>query len=296
MPSRRSLIASVATATTALAGCADRDADPSTSTDTDDGSTAADGTDSRGTPTTAAPGVTVDTVEPTAVDGPVRVLPVGLRRLLVEAARGDEPARGEFDVRVSIPPAPALLDVGTVELRGTDGVDGTYAVDVEGGNSYRRQYVAEPASSVPEDATVVDAASLPADRREFVRAAVEEHDVRVEPQTELGSWARRTFDGGYVRFEGAVYAGREEEQTDAGLLTGTVWYVLSLAPTDDATDATVLDCSPVDADAVDALVDVVARDGRYPKTVDAPGAELRSFASATDYCTLHKLTLDVAVG
>lgn len=290
MPSRRTFVASVAAATTptTLAGCLG--GDPADGTDRP-----SDGTAGSSTRTTSDPAVvTVDSVEPLPVDGPIRVLPDGLGGLLVEAARSDGPTRGEFDVCRSIPPAPELLALETVELRGTDEVDGTYAVEVEGGNSYRRQYVADTARSVPESATVVDGGGLSAERREFVRTAVDENDVRVEPHTELGTWARRTFDGGYVRLDGEVYHGREQERTDAGLMNGTVWYVLSLTPVTDTEAATVLDCSPVDVDAVDALLDVVARNGRYPKRVESPSDALRSFASATEHCMLHKLTLDVS--
>lgn len=269
MPSRRAVLASAAAVTTVPGCLGDED--------------------------TGTGAVTVDTVSATTADAPVRVLPTGLRNLLVEAARSDEAARGEFDVRVSIPPAPELPDLGTIELRGTDGVDGTYSADIEGGNSYRRQYVAESTSSVPENATVVDGESLSADQRAFVRTAVAEDDVRVEPHTALGTWARRTFDGGYVRLDGEVYHGREREQTDAALLTGTVWYVVSLTPAPEADDATVLDCAPVDADAVDALLTVVHRDGEYPKQVDSPSDELRSLASSTASCLFHKLTLDLSV-
>ncbi|WP_256298608.1 hypothetical protein [Haloarchaeobius salinus] len=296
MPSRRTFVASVAAASAALGGCAgigDDDDQPAV-----DGSTSTDPTTSAA-PTTGPTTVDDPAVRATIVDefgayDSIRVLPEGLRSLLVDAARDDEAVRGHYPMLVNQPPSPDLAAFETVALRGTDGVDGTYSVDVQAGGRYRMQFEAAPAESVPDDATVVDGSDLTGAQREFVRNATGSDPAEVYPETELGTWARTLLAEGYVRLDGEVYQGRELQQTDAEFFSRRVWYVLSLEPTD-ADDPVVLDCAPVEPGMADAVAGVVEDDEGEPRLVEGPSEGLVRLARETDAVLLHNVTVRLSI-
>ncbi|MFC4405659.1 hypothetical protein [Haloarchaeobius iranensis] len=289
MPSRRAFVASVAAATDTLAGCAGV-GDGSDQPD-DDTDTTVDPTDG----TTRPSAVSLDDVDPTAADEPIRVVPEGLRGLLADAARTDGVVRGHYPLAVNRPPSPGLAAFETVELRNTDAADGTYTVDVQAGGRYVMQFEAAPAESVPDDATVADGSELTAAQREFVRNATGSDPAEVYPETELGTFARTVLDGGYVRLDGTVYTGRERQQTDAEFFANRVWYVLSLEPVD-ADDPPVLDCTPVEPAVTDEVAALVAADSSVGDDEATPPSEaLVRLAREADAVLLHNLTLRLSV-
>ncbi|WP_257298982.1 hypothetical protein [Haloarchaeobius sp. FL176] len=289
MPSRRTFVASVAAASVTLAGCAGSGdgSDPAVSDGTDP-------TDDDTEPTTRPSTVSLDVVDPTAVDGPIRVLPEGLRRLLAEAARADGVVRGHYPLSVNRPPSPDIVAFDRVELRGTDAADGTYAVGVQAGGRYQMQFLAAPAESVPDDATVVDGSELTAEQREFVRAAAGDGVVETYPGTPVGTFARTVLDGGYVRLDGTVYSGREQQQTDAEFFANRVWYVLSLEPVD-ADDAVVLDCTPADPGAAAQVAELVEDSDGTPQYNPEPSDGLVRLGRELDAVLLHNLTARLSV-
>lgn len=294
MPSRRTFVASVAAAAVPLAGCASdgEGGTPATSdTPTDAPTSTAPTTDRT---TTADPAVSATVVDDFGAYDSIRVLPDGLRGLLVDAAGTDGVVRGHYELLVDQPPSPDLAALDAIELRNTDGVDGTYTVDVQTGGRYLMQFEAAPAESVPEDATVVDGSELTAAQREFVRDATGSEPAEVYPETELGTFARKVLDEGYVRLDGEVYAGREVEQTDASFFADRVWYVLSLESVD-AGDPVVLDCTPVDPGLAEAVAGVVDDDEGERRLVEDPSDELVRFAGETDAVLLHNVTVELTV-
>ncbi|WP_440990943.1 hypothetical protein [Haloarchaeobius baliensis] len=293
MPSRRTFVASVAAASATLAGCAGLDSGDDRPTN--------DGTEPTDAPTTTQSTTTADDprvqglqVDPGGVHGAIRVVPDGLRRLIVDAAREDGVVRGHYEMFVDQPPSPDLAAFETLELRGTDGVDGTYAVDVQTGGRYRMQFEAAPAESVPDDATVVEGSELTTEQREFVRNATGSDPAETYPETELGTFARTVLAESYVRLDGEVYQGRERRQTDAEFFADRVWYVLSLEPTD-ADDPPVLDCTPVESGMAEAVAGVVEDDRGTPRLVEEPTDRLVQLARETDAVMLHNLTLRLSV-
>jgi len=292
MPSRRTFVASVGVAAATLAGCAGLDdgSDPPTS----DGTDSTDGLTTPHRTTDDGPRVQGLQVDPGGVHGVLRVVPDGLRSLLVDAARADGVVRGHYELLVDQPPSPDLAALETVELRGTDGVDGTYAVDVQTGGRYLMQFEAAPAESVPDDATIVDGGELTAEQREFVRNATGSEPAEVYPETELGTFARTVLDEGYVRLDGEVYTGRERQLTDAEFFADRVWYVLSLEPVG-ADDPPVLDCTPVESGVVESVAALVEDDVGRARLVEEPSDGLVRLARETDAVMLHNLTLRLSV-
>ena len=292
MPSRRTFVASVAAASATLAGCAGvgDGSDPSTS----DGTDPTDRSTTTHQTTADGPQVQGLQVDPGGVHGAIRVVPDGLRTLLVDATRSDGAVRGHYPMLVNQPPSPDLAAFESVELRGTDGVDGTYSVDVQAGGRYRMQFDAAPAESVPDDATVVDGSELTGAQREFVRSATGSDSAEVYPETELGTWARTVLAEGYVHLDGEVYAGRERQQTDAEFFADRVWYVLSLEPVD-ADDPPVLDCEPVEPGLAEAVAGVVEDDRGVPRLVEEPSEALVRLARTTDAVLLHNVTVRLSV-
>jgi hypothetical protein len=297
MPSRRTFVATLAAASATLAGCAGLGDGSMDSPQTDE--TAADGPGTTGTDsktTDGTPAVGFDGVSPQDVDGRIRVLPDGLRDLLVDAARADGVVRGHYEMLMNRPPSPDLAALEAVELRGTDGVDGTYTADVQAGGRYRMQFVTERVASVPADATVVDGGELTGPQREFVLNASGSSAAEVYPGTELGTWARTVLDEGYVRIDGEVYRGRERQQTDAEFFANRVWYVLSLAAGAGATEPAVLDCTSVEQGVVDEVAALVAADTPGGDAEATPPSEaLVRLARETDAVMLHNLTLRLSI-
>jgi hypothetical protein len=296
MPSRRTFVASVAAASSVLAGCTgggdatETTVRGETATRADDGSTRTTGaTTDRTTETTQdSPVVDLALLERKAVDGPIRVLPGGLRTLLADAARADGPVRDHYQKVFDLPPSPVLGVFDTVELRGTDGADGVYDVDVQAGGRYEMRFEGNPVSSVPDDATVVAEHELTTRQRQFVADAVDDR-ATVYPETVLGTWARTVFQGGYVRFDGTVYRGREQQQTDVEFFAPRIWYVVTLTPVEGAADPFVLNCALLDVSVERTVFEALREDdgvGPVERVADPPPV-LLDLAREFDAVLLH---------
>lgn len=240
---RRALLAGLGGAV-ALAGC-QTDGDQS---DTDSPSP----TDSESATPTHSPTpsgrFSLTPTDPGAAAESVTVLPADLRAWLRDAATADTTVREHAGVDFApavqtyepIPPLSAFERVDIDDPGGDAG--GRYELAVEGGVRYDLLVGAEEVSP-PDDAEVTPIAELSGARRELALAAVgaeSDRDRRVFPETELGSWARTSFFGGYYRHDGTTYRGHEVQQTDAAFFSNRVWYVLSASATDREPSATLV--------------------------------------------------------
>ncbi|WP_435063646.1 hypothetical protein [Halobaculum sp. EA56] len=299
---RRSLLASLGVV--ALAGCSagggrddgqtdDGTAEDATSVDgaTDDGS---DGEDRPDTPT-----LRLSVAEEVPIDGPVRVHPGPLARLLERAAERDGPVRTHDGMALE-GKTPVLPDVETARLAGDAVDDGAYALDFDGGPRYEWLFGATSVEDPPADAEVVEVADLPADRRALALEAIHDGRPRAYPETPLGTWARTEFVGGYVRHEGTVYRGRELEQTDAAFFATEAWYVGTATPTDGATDAPRLLLDPLPDEARRVVDDLLASWAEELDPAEASVADLddpaRAALAETDWVLAHVAAFDLTTG
>jgi len=162
-----------------------------------------------------------------ALDGPLAVHPPDLREDLLLAAETSEPVRGHAVAAVHDAPRPVVTGFDVVELVGTDGADGTYAVTAEGGTRYELKVGLERADP-PADATVTDVGDLFAERASFLRTALD-GAATVYPETRRGEWVRHEVFDGYFGVDGTTYRGYEIQQTDAAFFSEEIWYVLGLS-------------------------------------------------------------------
>lgn len=198
-------------------------------------------------------------------------------------------------------PGPVLPQFEAVTLEtGEAALDGTYAVDCEGGTHYRLLVGAQPAESVPGEATVTPVSGLPDRRREVALAAIGNERVTVSPETRLGEWVRHGWFGGFFRHDGTVYRGTEVRQTDAALFSETLWIVLSLSPVagSDVDGPTLRfpDLDPSVRAFVDGeLANRTGGDEGVARTVDPLPDPVRSFAPGTEYLLTHTAVYEVEV-
>jgi hypothetical protein len=292
VPSRRDALRRIgalgALGAAALAGCTG-------SRWTDDAPGTATPTGRRGTTAGTRETVRFEHRDPSSLPAsspPVRVYSPSLRRLLDRAATADGPIRDTCGTYAPAP-RPVLPTLGAVELTDVGEADGTYAVDARAGTYYELLAGAERVDP-PAGATVRDAATLPPERRAFVRGVVTD-SVRVEPQTALGEFVCTAFFGGYWRVDGTVYRGHEVQQTDAAFFSERAWYVLELTPADRPAPTLALDPVP---DAVHGALDETLAGHRSGDVShagpDIPEAVLR-FARETDRLLLHDALLAVEV-
>ncbi|SHH67881.1 hypothetical protein [Halobaculum gomorrense] len=301
---RRPLLAALGTA--AAAGClgsAPTDSPAGSTTDgpTTDGPT----TDVTGSAPSAGPGdgaSPADTLRLAAVDRlptgrPVRVHLRALAALLERGAATGEVVR-TTDTIVRTGQPPLLPGKRTVRLTGDRVDDGAYALGVDGGLLYEWLLGATAVEEPPADAEVVVVDDLPADRRSLAVEAVEGGRATVEPQTPLGTWARTAFVGGYVRYRGTVYRGRERQQTDAAFFSNEVWYVATVTPTDDEpADAPTLHLDPLPESARPVVDDLLADWASTLDPVEAAVSDLddrsRRALAETDFLLTHVAALEV---
>ena len=234
MPSigRRGLLASV-TGLAGIAGCLTDE--PTTPT----GSSSPNADAAETEPPTAGR-VSLTPADPSEVDGPVTVLPDDLREWIRRAVAEETTVRAHgsgyvYPARQTYEPIPPLT--GFDRLRVDDPTReavGSYDLDAAGGVRYERVVGAEETSR-PDGDQATPISALPAARRELALAAIgaeSDRGRRVFPETELGSWARTAFFGGYYSHDAAVYRGHEVRQTDAAFSATEVWYVFSLSATE----------------------------------------------------------------
>jgi hypothetical protein len=238
---RRTVLAGLAAA---VAGCAGNGATSIGSpTDSPTGvhTTTVTGTESASdTPSST---LTLEPVPPREVDENLTVYPSDLREWIRTAATTDRTVRAHAETP-SYAPSPPLPAFDRVRVDDESSeLAGSYDLSVEGDTRYRLLVGAEEAAP-PADAEVTPVSSLAEQRREVAQAASggsTGDSARVYPETELGSWVRHAFFGGYYSHEGTTYRGTEAKQTDAEFFATEVWYVLSAAS--------------VDAPSADAIVD-----------------------------------------
>lgn len=266
-----------------------------------------DGSPAATTTTTATSSTTTtSTTEPPAelrlrpvsveeADGPMTVYPAELADWLRQAASTGETVR-EYAEVPAYNPVPVLPRFEMVELRGDDAVAGSYAVDAAGGPRYEHFVGAERVDEVPDGEEVTPVSDLPAERRTLAEAAIaEDQRARVYPETELGTWVRTEFYGGYFSHDGKRYRGHEVQQTDAAFFSQTVWYVLSLSPTDgDGTALRLVDVDPAVREVIDRVI------GEDPTPVERSErgpfpAAVTSFAAETEFLLTHTAVYEVSL-
>lgn len=297
MPSidRRKLVAGVV-GCVSLAGCLDGD----DRTETDSLPSTGSETPTLTSSSTPTGRLSLTPIHPAEVDGELTVLPENLQQWLRTAATTAETVRAHAGTD-SYDPDPPLPAFERVELHDELGdADGTYDLDVEGDTRYRLHVGAEKATP-PNDADVTPVSSLPEDRRTLAIAAIDGaagDDARVSPETELGSWVRHDFFGGYVSDDQETYTGFERQQTDAEFYATNVWYVLSATAVDAPSAQITLRLAAVD-DAVRQLIDDRREATDRPQSMEATvsggaTAAVRAFAEETQSLLTHDAVYRVA--
>lgn len=232
-------------------------------------------------------------VDPFDADGELTVYPENLRTWLRTAATTDETVRAHAGTYSSdpSPPLPAFERVQLLDELGD--VEGIYDLAIDGGTRYKLHVGAESADP-PDDADVTPVSSLSEDRRDLALAAIEGaagDDARVYPETELGSWVRHDFFGGYVSYDGTTYRGFERQQTDAEFFATNVWYVLSATSVDAPSAPATIRFAAIDA-VVRRVIDELREAGERPQPMETgvegeTAATLRAFAENTPFLLTH---------
>ncbi|WP_435317632.1 hypothetical protein [Haloarchaeobius sp. TZWSO28] len=294
LPSRRSVLASTAAALASAAGCLGETGRtggttvPTTATTASTGTGAASGT---GTVTFSVPGGDV------GPDDETTVLPPALRELLVDAARTGETVRGYDDRFVIPPPTPFLHGTETLDIKfpGSEAPSGTYTFDVASGARYEMRAAASRVDSVPDQESATPVGDLDPERRTVVEGAVDGDEPTVYPETELGTWFRESFIGGYFLVDGQTYRGHEVQQTDAGFFSETVWYVLQ--PSDQSADEqpTTLRLPDLSPSLLDRLESVLPLESGAKAVIDDPSDELARLAAETDLVATHTVRYRVSM-
>lgn len=257
--------------------------DPTTPTDTATPTDTETATDTE-TPTETPLRFTIEGVSEIPRDESVVVYPPSLRSLLREAARTGDTLR-EAAGTFSYSPVPVLPTVETVELVSDDETAGTYRITGDGGTRYQLQAGAERATP-PADATVTPVGDLTDPRRELAVAAITGEDAGVYPETRLGEWARTSFFGSYVAYDGQTYRGHERKQTDAAFFSRQVWYIVSLSPVETAADPLRIRLDPVPS-GVRQLLDPYFDTRTEAKPLVANDPAVRAFVGDDPYLLTH---------
>ncbi|QZP36780.1 hypothetical protein [Halobaculum magnesiiphilum] len=301
---RRSLLATLGAA--AAAGClgdAPTDSPGGSATD------AADATESdpNADPEGGAPDgdtLRLANADDLPTDSPVSVHPRPLAEFLERGAATDGPVRATGATVLTGKP-PFLPGERTVRLVGDEVDDGAYALDIDGGLLYEWLLGATAVEDPPADADIVAVDDLSDERRSLAVEAIEGGRATVEPHTPLGTWARTEFVGGYVRYDGTVYRGRERQQTDAAFFSTTVWYVGTVTPTEEAaadgsaTDAPTLHLDPLPSAAARVVDDLL---GDWASNLDPVEADIsdlddpaRRALAETDFLLTHVTPFEVSI-
>lgn len=255
--SRRSVLAAVGAGLAAVAGCTGGGTTPTDSpSDSPTDVHTSTVTHSASPSETPSGTLTLEPIPAREADDTLLVYPTDLREWLRTAATTEQTVRGHAETP-SYDPSPPLPAFERVQLADESGeLSGIYDLSVEGDTRYELLVGAEEADP-PADAEVTAVSSLAEERRQLALAAIGEStgdDARVYPETELGSWVREDFFGGYVSHDGTTYRGKEAKQTDAEFFATEVWYVLSATAVDAPSAPTTLRLAGVD----DAVRDVIS--------------------------------------
>ena len=295
---RRALLAGLTATAAGLAGCAG----------TERNGTERNGAEDTETPTLTPAEVPTTTPSPTpgpdtlrltivdgVVDGRTVVYSEQLDAWLRRAARNEGPIR--VTATTSFPmPEPVMTRFESVGLEtGDEALDGTYAVDCEGGTRYDVLVGAGSVESTPENTTATPVSDLSDRRRELALAAIGNERATVHPETPLGAWARHEWFGGYFRHDGTVYRGKEVQQTDAAFFSEELWMTLALSERSgsdiDEPTLSLVGPDPEVREFVDrALADRERNDEEALATTGELPEAVRAFAAETD----HLLTLTTA--
>lgn len=293
---RRELLAGVA-GLAGMAGCLDDDSSEQTVALTDSPETSVQpskrqtGTDSPSSTPTGRFSLTP--ADPAEVDGDLTVYPVDLREWLRTVATTDETVRAHAGT-YSYDPSPPLAVFERVQLTDELGdISGIHDLSVEGDTRYRLHVGAEVVEP-PDDAEVTPVSSLSESRRRLTLAAIEGaagDEARVYPESEIGSWARTEFFGGYVSANGTSYRGVERQQTDAEFYATTVWYVLSTSAVDAPPAPATLRFVTIDA-AVRQEIDELRESEDRPQSIETTvegetAAKIGTFTEETPYLLTH---------
>ncbi|MEF8802339.1 MAG: hypothetical protein V5A38_06260 [Halolamina sp.] len=267
--SRRAVLSTVAAGLATVAGCAGDEVTPT-------GTPTASPTDVH-TPTathTASPSdtptgtLTLEPIPAREADGTLLVYPPELRGWLRTAATTDQTIRANAETP-TYDPSPPLAAFERIQFDDEAGeLSGVYDLSVEGDTRYELLVGAEE-TDPPDNADVTPISSLPEKRRELALAAIGKstgEDARVSPETELGSWVRHEFFGGYFSHDGTTYRGKEAQQTDAEFFATAVWYVLSATAVDASSPPVTLRLAGV-ADGVRRVLSELRAEESRPTSV-----------------------------
>lgn len=267
--SRRAVLSAVGAGLAAAAGCAGGEMTPTetpTESPTDVHTTTVTHTASPSDTPTGR--LTLEPIPAREADGTLLVYPPDLREWLRTAAATDQTVRAHADTP-SYDPSPPLPAFERVQFDDETGeLSGIYDISVEGDTRYRLLVWAEE-TDPPEDADVTAISSLPEERRQLALAAIGEstgEDARVYPETQLGSWVRHEFFGGYFSYDGTTYRGKEAQQTDAEFFATEVWYVLSAMAVDAPSAPVTLRLASV-ADDVRRAISELRKEESTPTSV-----------------------------
>lgn len=292
--SRRAVLSTVAAGLAAIAGCAGGEMTPTSSpteSPTDAHTTTVTHTASPSATPTGT--LTLDPIPTREADGTLLVYPPDLREWLRTAATTDQPVRAHAET-TSYDPSPPLPAFERVQFDDETGeLSGIYDLAIEGDTRYELLVGAEE-TEPPDDADVTAISSLPEERRQLALAAIGEStgdDARVYPETELGSWVRHEFFGGYFSHDMRTYRGKEAQQTDAEFFATDVWYVLSATAVDAPSAPVTLRLASVDNDVRRVISDLRTEE-RTPTSVSTTvtgetATAMRGFAEENSLVLTH---------
>jgi hypothetical protein len=288
---RRTVLTGVAAA---LAGCASNGTPPSetqSASPTDLHTTTVTRTAS--TSATSTGTLTLEPIPAREVDDTLTVYPADLRQWLRTAAMTNRTVRARSRTPTSAPnpPLPAFERVRFDDEAGE--LSGSYDLSVEGETRYQLLVGADE-ESPPADAEVTPVSSLAERRREVALAAIpgsHGDDARVYPETELGSWVRHEFFGGYFSHDGTTYRGKEAQQTDAEFFATEVWYVLTAESRDASSAQVTFRLAPID-DGVRRRIEERRTEEYRPYTMEIAvegetAAAARRFSAANPVILTH---------
>jgi hypothetical protein len=181
----------------------------------------------------------------------------------------------------------------TVRLTGVDADErpkGGYELEADGGVRYE---LLVGADRLEGDGSGTQVSELEGERRELALAAIRNDGPRVYPETELGEWVRTEWFGSRWEHEGAVYRGKEVQQTDAAFFSQQVWATVRMRETR-ADPQVVFELRAPGDEVRDALDPVFAEwsSDESTATLDDPPAAVREYLEPTDLLATHTVVVE----